>query len=723
MVFAQPKKTTYGRRAHRQYHFQGLAETDLWNRASPTKKKSFVAHSADNLMADNHKEGPIDVQATTTENLANGSFSNKENNVPFTSGQSPRKSHLAKIKRVLSSTKLDNVKNSTPSSPRTPLLMKNANRSELDNQQISNASDIKLSQNEKISYVIPKQQKLNLSDLSACLEILSDADGFSSSADPQQTEQTTFLTERPVRLDSVQNLDGPLYLPESSSSLSSSSSPILSDLQMATKPSDEPSTPTSIPVQNSVSPQLSPVLELTQKRASLASQHSPQTTLTLDSPQSSSLTTKNRSSSIGIAKPPLASSPLRQVMNANAVSEPTNKILSELDHLLQNCSINHILGFEEYINSLLPVNEIKKLGEASYSEVFSMVDKRKGEKTVLKIIPFGKNTDELEQVNVLEITNELKISKTLMQFDGYVQLVGAYIVRGAYSSTLLDLWDIFAKEKQSENDRPDFYDNDQLYCVIVLKHAGTDLENFELKSWTEAAIVFWKTAKILAEAEQKVWFEHRDLHWGNIVLDREEDLVAKMDGLSLSPENENNISVTIIDYTLSRAVCDGEMVCTSMDDPSIYVGRGDYQFDIYRFLRKLFNPLDNNEDDLEHQEDVYLPGGKKPRRKSSGRQHVIKYDWTEYQPKTNVLWLHYLTERLIFHKNLPMPRLGRQSSRNNNSNSVNVSSQDVVAYKVLDNVYRTIDPRKKKFGSKKNNDEISSAEQLVRWATDNDMNP
>ncbi|KAK7207033.1 hypothetical protein BZA70DRAFT_234522 [Myxozyma melibiosi] len=377
---------------------------------------------------------------------------------------------------------------------------------------------------------------------------------------------------------------------------------------------------------------------------------------------------------------------------------------AELKELLNFCTIPTIEDFSQFIEEHRRTWSMQKLGEASYSEVYAALHARTKQSTVLKIMPFGRK--DMEQASIQDISNELKISKTMMRFDGFVDVVGAYIVKGEYPEHLLTLWDQYADLKESENERPDFYDEEQKFCIVMLQNGGTDLEHFKLKSWREAATVFWRVAKSIAKAEQAVEFEHRDLHWGNIVLDRKKSEVSDMiEKLSLQDTKEVyavNIQVTIIDYTLSRARCGDEgVVFSSMDDPALYNGRGDYQFDIYRFVRN------SNQ------------------RRRSGKP-TQRFDWSLYVPRTNTLWLHYLAERLIREKNLTEPRVvgsgsnTRAASRRGGKAAAESSQAEIDAYRSLDLVFKLIDPRKRRFGAGKKAGggvvaEIGTAGDLVAW--------
>ena len=80
-------------------------------------------------------------------------------------------------------------------------------------------------------------------------------------------------------------------------------------------------------------------------------------------------------------------------------------------------------------------------------------------------------------------------------------------------------------------------------------------------------------------------------------------------------------------------------------------------------------------------------------------------DWNVYVPRTNVFWLHYLTNTLINKMGIPRP-----AARGRNA----ASEKEKECYKQLDTVHRLIDPRKKRFG----NVTIEAAGDIVAWAVD-----
>ncbi len=70
---------------------------------------------------------------------------------------------------------------------------------------------------------------------------------------------------------------------------------------------------------------------------------------------------------------------------------------------------------------------------------------------------------------------------------------------------------------------------------------------------SEAWSTLEQTALALAVAENTLEFEHRDLHWGNILVERTEEafIVGTLDGRRKVVET-HGVRATIIDFTHSR---------------------------------------------------------------------------------------------------------------------------------------------------------------------------
>lgn len=437
--------------------------------------------------------------------------------------------------------------------------------------------------------------------------------------------------------------------------------------------------------------------------------------------------------------------------NGSLVAVPVEEYQqAQLQSLLGLCNSSDIYEFDQYIDDINDesYHQLYKLAEASFSEVFVQDDLRSNSSRVFKIVAFG--NEDLQQLPVQDIIQELTIARLLMSLDGFVDVVDAAVVRGEFPKKLLQLWDEYdsTNEKKSENHRPDFYEDDQLYCIMVLNNAGTDLEHFELTSWLEAETIFWQTVNSLAIAEQRYKFEHRDLHWGNIVVSTKNDKYStekmleklafdekkrqeKQGSESESEESviedsgieydydHTDLKVTLIDYTLSRATNpDGTAVCTRLDHPDFFKGKGDYQFDIYRFMRGEVTQFATSMSPT-------IPSHHKT-PSSPSLNTGSSVDWSIFCPKTNVLWLHYLANKLLNNKGIErvtMTRSGRLSFRKDSNGSLNEAfnnntstgqlrswaNDEGRACKALETIHSSLNPRKKRFPRNNNSTDSSTA--------------
>ena len=102
-------------------------------------------------------------------------------------------------------------------------------------------------------------------------------------------------------------------------------------------------------------------------------------------------------------------------------------------------------------------------------------------------------------------------------------------------------------------DTVDIFPSDQFFIVFEFSNGGKDLESFEFNSLSEAWSVLHQTALGLAVAENALEFEHRDLHWGNVLICRTGDQFVES---TLQGEKKlvpsHGVRVSLIDFTLSR---------------------------------------------------------------------------------------------------------------------------------------------------------------------------
>jgi serine/threonine-protein kinase haspin len=100
----------------------------------------------------------------------------------------------------------------------------------------------------------------------------------------------------------------------------------------------------------------------------------------------------------------------------------------------------------------------RKIGEASYSEVFGIGD------VVLKVIPIrdeseaGQSAEEEDgpaPSDAKDVRKEIIVTRAMGEvYGGFVKLLKNYVVRGRYPEVLLQLWDEYNERKGSESIRP-----------------------------------------------------------------------------------------------------------------------------------------------------------------------------------------------------------------------------------------------------------------------------
>ncbi|XP_047430907.1 uncharacterized protein haspin [Mugil cephalus] len=298
--------------------------------------------------------------------------------------------------------------------------------------------------------------------------------------------------------------------------------------------------------------------------------------------------------------------------------------LSDAEKVYAECGQQQPLPWEECI---LPqyMKQCVKVGEGTFGEVFSITN-ASGDAVALKVIPVegSEKVNGEDQKTFGEILHEIIISKELSslkekqhnQTHGFIGLNNLHCVQGCYPPDFMNAWDKFDQRKGSENDRPDFFDKDQLFIILEFEFGGVDLENSNgtLSSLVVAKSILHQVTAALAVAEQELRFEHRDLHWGNLLVKATKHKTGSflLNGTAHSLETRG-VHVRIIDYSLSRLEIDDLTVsCDISNDEELFMGQGDYQFDIYRLMRQ-----------------------------ENGN------NWSEYCPHTNVLWLHYLCSKLL----------------------------------------------------------------------------
>jgi len=99
----------------------------------------------------------------------------------------------------------------------------------------------------------------------------------------------------------------------------------------------------------------------------------------------------------------------------------------------------------------------RKIGEASYSEVFGIGD------VVLKVIPLrdelragqAEEIDGPAPTDAKDVRKEIIVTRAMGEvYTGFTKLLKSYIVKGRYPEVLLQLWDEYNERQGSESVRP-----------------------------------------------------------------------------------------------------------------------------------------------------------------------------------------------------------------------------------------------------------------------------
>ncbi|XP_052754790.1 protein PF3D7_1417600 [Galleria mellonella] len=327
--------------------------------------------------------------------------------------------------------------------------------------------------------------------------------------------------------------------------------------------------------------------------------------------------------------------------------DTTGRVATARDYVLRRCNQTEAILFDEcYPDPVL--KNCRKIGEGVYGEVF-LWRAGDGRARVMKIVPIAGTTkvNGEHQKDFNEIISEIVIAMELSALrapiadierhfdegkdvealdlhsvvnatDIFNEVLAVRCVYGGYPSRLLDLWELYDECKGSENDNPAILPVDQQYIVLELANAGQDLESYQFNSAEQAHALFLQVAFGLAVGEESFQFEHRDLHWGNVLIAPTDQKYATFVlGGRAHRVLRCGVAATIIDYSLSRLSLPLATDCAALyndlaADESLFEAVGDYQFEVYRLMReKLGN------------------------------------DWKNFEPYTNILWLHYTVDKMI----------------------------------------------------------------------------
>lgn len=349
----------------------------------------------------------------------------------------------------------------------------------------------------------------------------------------------------------------------------------------------------------------------------------------------------------------------------------------ELDSLLslcdQDCPSKFSEAFDDFLDETGDKTKliVETAGQASYSFVFRMTAPTLKQSSILKVIPLRRmqatnsvlgdvGTSQCSDVRrEISITTSLGRSEALRR--SFVRLIGSQVVRGVLPKELTTSLEKNASS-QGQGQRTSSVDEDSekadssksgapLYALLHLEDAGVDLESFDLQSFGEAAEITAQVVEAIAQAEKDHTFEHRDLHWGNILVRRR----SSTQHAASEKQSKHTVSSwqqlcnpaiaklqsTIIDFTLSRIGEDDDLYWFDLaSEPELFSGDAsvDEQFEVYRSMRSLL---------LQHSSRALGAS------MSTSEHEEEPASWSEkFDPRTNVLWIHYLVRKLLYSKNL-----------------------------------------------------------------------
>nr|TKW36102.1 hypothetical protein SEVIR_2G418400v2 [Setaria viridis] len=308
----------------------------------------------------------------------------------------------------------------------------------------------------------------------------------------------------------------------------------------------------------------------------------------------------------------------------------SGEALTAFEQLLMVCRQSEPVTLAEVFSAYCEPGSIKKLGEGTYGEAY-----RAG-RTVCKVVPFDGDllVNGETQKRSEEILEEVLLSLTLNNLrsnqaddekkdscNGFIETKDFRVCQGPYDPYLISAWEDFDAKRGSENDHPKEFTSEQCYIVFVLADGGTDLESFALVDYNEARSLLVQVTASLAVAESACEFEHRDLHWGNILLAQEETpdtnhtVRFALQGKRMNAKTFG-LNVSIIDFTLSRINTGTAILFLDLSaDPALFQGKkGDKQAETYRKMKE-----------------------------------ITQEHWEGSFPKTNVVWLIYLVD-MVLHK-------------------------------------------------------------------------
>lgn len=310
--------------------------------------------------------------------------------------------------------------------------------------------------------------------------------------------------------------------------------------------------------------------------------------------------------------------------------QPNHSVpLTDKEKVLAMCGQTAPLPIRDFFTETM-VATLTKLGEGAFADVFGC-QKEGWKKLAIKFIPIEgdfKYNDEpqntyrdiqTETVISLELSllgdPSLKADRSVAHYTkNFMQLDRVALCQGKFPDFLIDAWDEYDFRKDSDNDRPSVFPEEQLYILYSAENSGVQLGSYVYHSFDEVISILQQVSLTVAIGEAALEFEHRDMHRGNILVRRTHDRVLyfRLDHKEYHIAS-HGVLASVVDFTLSR-INQGDD-CVSYTDlnnlPWLFKGKGDIQFDVYRDMR-----------------------------------NHSKSEWRGFHPYNNVLWLNYLATKV-----------------------------------------------------------------------------
>ena len=397
--------------------------------------------------------------------------------------------------------------------------------------------------------------------------------------------------------------------------------------------------------------------------------------------------------------------PRNQKANEATGNSPPQRLtpkLAEDDIAIQafitQFSDREVLSFETYGNTIAKKYDIKKIGEGTYSNVFSLTyrddsanstpsssqyssstktstrQRHHHKTTILKLLPILLPSREKQiyqdheltegLTSLPNLTSELSTLSLLDPHHGFIRYRSTLLLRGSWAPSFLSAFRSYSLShpKKAENADPeDVFGPEQLYCVVEMEDAGVELSDaYRRPSDFVIWDIFWQTAIHLAVAEEYVRFEHRDLHVSNICvkgkLDVGEETVKWMEKRPERLLGFTGVGVTIIDYTFSRVDLPASTATTGGSKTNFRAfevegAEYDALCQEIQMGRKGWKPTRSGEEfESRVQQLTYAKVAKCVELACQQKCSTSKSAealWECYVPKSNVAWLGYLVTCLL----------------------------------------------------------------------------